>query len=190
MTRELRLAGLFTRTVAFVIDALIINAAALVLGASVAAGLSLFGVSVSSTSLRAALGLGAWLAVVAIYFATFWTLTGQTPGLRAMGLRVITAAGRHPSRGQAARRLAGIALCVLTAGIGFLLVLVDERRRGLHDRLAGTLVVHDTGTPEHPLGADIPMEAEGGLARPDRGAYAPARTQARAVVVRGPGWER
>ena len=39
---------------------------------------------------------------------------------------------------------------MLTLGVGFLLVLVDDRRRGLHDRMAGTLVIHAprAGPPE------------------------------------------
>jgi uncharacterized RDD family membrane protein YckC len=141
LTRDLRLAGLFTRAVAFTLDAVVINGAALVLGAGVAFALSLFGISVD-TPLRSALGLGGWLVAVSLYFAFFWTILGQTPGMRAMGLRVIAPTGRAPSRGQSARRLVGMAACVLTLGVGFLLILLDERRRGLHDRVAGTLVVY------------------------------------------------
>jgi uncharacterized RDD family membrane protein YckC len=142
MTRDLRLAGFVTRAVAFSIDGAVITGGALVFGAGLGFALSLFGISVESTSLRAALGVGAWLAVVATYFAAFWTLTGQTPGMRAMGLRLIAPDGRNPSRSAALRRIVGIALCVLTLGVGFLLILIDDRRRGLHDLLGRTLVVH------------------------------------------------
>jgi uncharacterized RDD family membrane protein YckC len=142
MTRDLRLAGFFTRAVAFTIDGVVINAGALVFGAGLGFALSLFGVSIHETSLRVALGVGAWLVVVAAYFAAFWTLTGQTPGMRAMGLRLIGRDGRPPGPAVAVRRLLGVALCVLTLGIGFLVILVDDQRRGLHDTVAGTLVVH------------------------------------------------
>ncbi len=167
MTRDLRLAGFFTRAVAFAVDGEVINGAALVFGAGIAFALSLFGISVSSISLRAALGAGAWLLAVAVYFAAFWTLTGQTPGMRVMGLRVIAPDGRLPSRSVAARRLLGIALCVLTFGVGFLLVLVDDQRRGLHDLVAGTLVVH---------GDVLPAPAVESEPRP-AGAEAPSRPQ-------------
>jgi uncharacterized RDD family membrane protein YckC len=153
VTRELRLAGLFTRGVAFTLDAVVINGTALILGAGVAFALGLFGISVSSTPLKAGLGVGGWLVVVALYFALFWTLVGQTPGMRVMGLRLITPLGRPPSRAQSARRLLGVALCVLTLGLGFLWVLLDELRRGLHDRVAGTLVVYDS--LGYPSGAEL-----------------------------------
>src|SRR6185503_10121487 len=35
-------------------------------------------------------------AVVGFYFVLFWSTTGQTPGMRTMGLRVIDARGAHP----------------------------------------------------------------------------------------------
>ena len=34
------------------------------------------------------------------------------------------------------------AVAILTLGLGFLLVLVDDRRQGLADKLAGTLVLY------------------------------------------------
>jgi uncharacterized RDD family membrane protein YckC len=38
--------------------------------------------------------------------------------------------------------MAGLALAIVPLFAGFLTVLVDDRRRGLHDILAGTVVVH------------------------------------------------
>ncbi len=73
--------------------------------------------------------------------------------MRAMGLRLITPLGRAPSPAQSARRLVGVALCVITLGVGFLLLLLDEQRRGLHDRMAGTLVVYEP--PVHALDAGL-----------------------------------
>jgi len=47
---------------------------------------------------------------------------------------------RAPWR-QTAVRYVGRLLCELTLGVGYLLVLVDPRHQGLHDRIARTLVV-------------------------------------------------
>jgi uncharacterized RDD family membrane protein YckC len=38
----------------------------------------------------------------------------------------------------------GLVLSIIPLGAGFVPVLFDDRRRGLHDRLARTLVIHIT----------------------------------------------
>ena len=40
------------------------------------------------------------------------------------------------------RRLLGYLACFLSLGIGFFWVLIDEQRRGWHDKIAGTCVVY------------------------------------------------
>ena len=37
-------------------------------------------------------------------------------------------------------RFVGLLLCLIPLGAGFIPVLFDDRRRGLHDRLAGSVV--------------------------------------------------
>jgi uncharacterized RDD family membrane protein YckC len=39
-------------------------------------------------------------------------------------------------------RMFGRILCSLTAGLGYLLVAFTSRKQGLHDLVAGTLVLH------------------------------------------------
>ena len=46
-----------------------------------------------------------------------------------------------PSAGAALLRLAGLTLAAIPLFAGFLPILVDDRRRGVHDMLAGTVVV-------------------------------------------------
>ena len=81
-----------------------------------------------------------------LYRVGFWTLTGQTPGMAVLGLRVLRADGGKVGLLVAMKRFMGFMLSVSTLGIGFLMVLVTERRRALHDLLAGTVVVYDWGT--------------------------------------------
>jgi uncharacterized RDD family membrane protein YckC len=75
------------------------------------------------------------------YFVTFWTTTGQTPGSRVLRIRVQTAAGQNLRTRRALLRFVGLTLAALPLFAGFLLILVDDRRRGLHDLIAGTVVV-------------------------------------------------
>jgi uncharacterized RDD family membrane protein YckC len=138
-----RLAGFATRVLAFVLDLVILDVAVLALGAAIAWAATLLGVDLNPSGLLVA-GLAAmgWLVLTSVYLVAFWSLTGQTPGMRFMGIRVIDRRGATPGFVRALRRLAGMYLAAIPLGAGFLLILVDDRRRGLHDRIAGTLVIH------------------------------------------------
>jgi uncharacterized RDD family membrane protein YckC len=72
----------------------------------------------------------------------FWSTAGQTPGMRLMGLRVMTRRGEHPGVARSVVRLVGLGLAIVPLFLGFLPVLVDAQRRGLHDFLAGTVVLY------------------------------------------------
>ena len=50
--------------------------------------------------------------------------------------------GRPLHLGRAVLRVFGALLSVLLLFLGYLLILVDERRRALHDRLVGSVVVY------------------------------------------------
>ena len=78
------------------------------------------------------------------YFVMFWATTGQTPGNRAMRICVRTTSGGRLRPRTAILRFAGLTLAALPLFAGFLMILVDDRRRGLHDRLARTVVVETT----------------------------------------------
>lgn len=97
----------------------------------------------------AVVGLALVSAVVAAtYFGGFWALEGQTPGMRFLGLRLEWNGNPRIGLRRANRRLFGVLLAILPAGLGLAGILVSDRRRGLHDRLADTEVVRDA---EHSL---------------------------------------
>jgi uncharacterized RDD family membrane protein YckC len=135
-------AGLVTRAVALLIDAAVINVIALVVGAAVNLLVSALGGSGSVDLLGALAGGFAWVLWSGAYFVTFWTVTGQTPGDRLMRIRVVGPTGPIGFV-RAVRRFGGLLLCTVTLGAGFIPVLFDDQRRGLHDRLAGTVVRWD-----------------------------------------------
>jgi uncharacterized RDD family membrane protein YckC len=78
-----------------------------------------------------------------LYYLLCWALVGQTVGQRLMGLRVLKLDGGELGIRRSFARLIGFGLCYLTLGIGFLWVLIDDRRMGWHDKLARTCVVYD-----------------------------------------------
>ncbi len=136
-------AGLVTRAVALVVDALVINAIAAVTGGALNLLATLLGKHGGLSFVQALAGGAMWLFWVLLYFVVFWTLTGQTPGDRLLGIRVVSANRDRIRVGQAALRFAGMVLAAIPLGAGFLPVLVDDQRRGLHDRIGHTVVRWD-----------------------------------------------
>jgi uncharacterized RDD family membrane protein YckC len=140
-----RYAGLVTRAAAFVIDAAIVNLIAFIVAGSVGLALSIFGSSLSdlSTPVKIVFGVGGWIALNLVYFVGSWTLTGQTAGMRVMSIRVEGRKGGRLSVWRAAVRAVGLVLAAIPLFAGYLVILVNDRRRGLQDWLAGSVVVFD-----------------------------------------------
>jgi uncharacterized RDD family membrane protein YckC len=158
-------AGIATRALALAIDAVVVHIVVLTGGAVVALAGSLVG-DVKFDTLERALAAGAWAATVSAYFVLFWSVSGQTPGMRLMDLRVTTAAGEALHVGRAIVRLIGLGLAIIPLFMGFLPVLVDDRRRGLADFLAGTVVIY-AGYPVpavEPAAEPLPDPSEVGVA--------------------------
>ena len=134
--------GLVTRGIAFTIDAVIVNVVAVVVAAAAALILSALSLPDSLDTVVVAGGAWAFLLWSAAYFVTFWSSTGQTPGNRVMHIRVVHARDGTVLRPwRALLRLAGVMLAALPLFLGFLPILLNERRRGVHDMIAGSVVV-------------------------------------------------
>ena len=90
----------------------------------------------------AIVGAVAFLVIAIGYFPYFWTKTGQTPGMRMMGVKVVRDVDGGPvTSGQAILRLVGYWISGLVFYLGFIWIFIDARRRGWHDLIAGTVVV-------------------------------------------------
>ncbi len=135
-------AGVATRAVALALDVALAQIIVFAGGAVFALVGSLVG-EVRLDTLGRLLAAFAWVAVVSTYFVLFWSTAGQTPGMRLMGLRVTTADGDRPGVLRSVVRLIGLVLAIVPLFLGFVPVLVDARRRGLQDMLAGTVVLYD-----------------------------------------------
>lgn len=134
--------GLVTRGIAFVIDAAVVNVVAVVVAAAVA--LIASALSLPDSLDKALVAVGAWLFVLwsAGYFVIFWSSTGQTPGNRLMQIRVVRAKDGATLRPwRALLRLFGLTLAALPLFLGFLPILLNERRRGLQDVIGGSVVI-------------------------------------------------
>jgi uncharacterized RDD family membrane protein YckC len=144
--------GLVTRSIAFVVDSVIVTVVGLVAAIVVAAVLNVAHAPNEAKVIVAAAGGFVYIAWTVLYFVVFWCTTGQTPGARLMGFRVVSTNGKTVKPPWALVRYGGIFVSIVfLLGAGFLPILFDPRRRGLQDFLARTLAV-DTPDPRHATG--------------------------------------
>jgi uncharacterized RDD family membrane protein YckC len=137
-----RLAGFVSRLAAFLIDLAIVTVVVTVTNAvSLWFGRTLELPDRTMFVLFVATLLVNGLFILA-YYVGFVAAAGQTPGKRIMGMRIITATGDRPAAGRALRRFFGYFLS-LPLFWGYLIVLVNDRRRAFHDKFAGTYVIYD-----------------------------------------------
>jgi uncharacterized RDD family membrane protein YckC len=135
-------AGVISRMVALAIDALVLNAALFAASLAFALALSLLGGKGEVDAGALVAGGVVWVVGGATYLATFWTLAGQTPGMRFMRLRVAHVDGSGLTPRDSIKRLFGMFLAAIPFLLGYVLILFDDRRRGLQDLIARTLVTY------------------------------------------------
>jgi uncharacterized RDD family membrane protein YckC len=106
---------------------------------------TLFGLELATgdrSGLAWALALGAW------QFTYWWVstaLTGRTPVMALVGLRIVARDGSPLRPRSAMIRTLALPLSLLVFGLGGAWMVVDRERRALHDLLAGSTVVYDWG---------------------------------------------
>jgi uncharacterized RDD family membrane protein YckC len=138
----LRYGGFWVRTVAWIIDAIILA----VIGAALS---PLFGGNtVVQTSNGVEFNYGAsaiQLLLDLVYFVGFWVLRAQTPGMIPFNMRVVRADnGENIDVARAILRYVGVIISFLVLALGVIWVAFDARKQGWHDKLAGTVVVRPT----------------------------------------------
>ncbi len=145
-------AGVASRLVAMLIDLSLLMVALSLATTFINALLSLFNVDALLGRFLSAGEVPAVGAAIAGLVGTLfiisygiigWSLNGQTVGGLLVGVRVVRADGHRLSFGRAFLRMLGSYLSGLALFLGFLWALFDRRRRGWHDRLAGSVVVYD-----------------------------------------------
>ncbi|SEA98130.1 Uncharacterized membrane protein YckC, RDD family [Thiothrix caldifontis] len=82
-----------------------------------------------------------YVAMTYGFFGWFWTHGGQTLGMRAWKLRVVTPDGQAINWQQARSRCLWALLSWATLGAGFLIALFDPEHLTWHDRFSHTRLV-------------------------------------------------
>jgi uncharacterized RDD family membrane protein YckC len=135
-----RFAGVATRGIALAIDAALIGIVAACLSAMGTLIASLVGTLRPAWLVSLVLAVG-WTVLAATYFIGFWSLVGQTPGMRLLRIRVVAAGDAPLSLTRAALRVVGLALAIIPCFAGFIPAFFDARCRALPDLIAKTTVV-------------------------------------------------
>lgn len=152
-------AGFVTRSIAFAIDLILIAVTQITILFLVRLLLDFFGLDqlaraifepTETTNVSVFITITRWVIafigsgfLFALYSISMWLLVDKTLGQALLGLRVLRTDGRPLTLGPAVRRVLGYYISFLALFLGFLWVLVDDRRQGWHDKIADTIVVYD-----------------------------------------------
>ena len=144
--------GAWVRLLGTIIDGLIIGLISMVLSRAFGSGTSTENIVSTSTSPASLATLG----VMVVYFVGLWAWRGQTLGKMVIGAKIVKTDGRPIGMGRAVLRFIGyviyfgiIALLkssILGILVAFFLALIiigtSKKKRGLHDFIAGTVVIN------------------------------------------------
>lgn len=86
------------------------------------------------------------LTISFIFYGWFWTHGGQTLGLRAWNMQVLTIHGDRITWIQAFLRFSIAILSWCALGLGFFWALIDTNKRCWHDKLSKTALFHQSKT--------------------------------------------
>ncbi len=88
------------------------------------------------------------LLILTLFTLWFWIAYGATPGKLLFDCQIVNArTGERIKFTQALLRFFGYIISLLPLGLGFLWIIVDKRKRGWHDKIAGTaVIIHDEAT--------------------------------------------
>lgn len=136
-------AGFWKRLAAFVIDLIITMIGSVIIG--VALGISMIATGTDDPETLEAAGNLLGILVMWVYFSVMESSTKQgTLGKMALGIKVTDLDGNRIGFGRASGRYFGKIISYLIIFIGFIMVAFTKKKQGLHDMMAGCLVVNKT----------------------------------------------
>jgi len=146
---EQRYVGFWMRTVATVIDTVIISVVLIVLLWAVY-GSAYFTRPLPAPGDPLFQGTADFLIQVVlplVLLFVFWKYRSATPGKMIIGAKIVDAeTGNAPSGAQLTGRFFAYLISMIPLGFGFLWIAFDRRKQGWHDKLAKTAVVYSSST--------------------------------------------
>lgn len=154
-TRRVRPAGFISRLVAFMVDLVLISITITIVVFGINEIMSFFGLKIMlnrwiSSSVNAETITSAIRILVVLlyylfsilYFAIFYSLVSYTPGKYLVGLQVVRTDGFRLRFWRSFLRAVCYYLSALLLFMGFIWIIFDKNRQGLHDKIAGTVVIY------------------------------------------------
>jgi len=139
LKKNLPYVGIVTRAISWVVDALLINLAAIITGLGVELIVSIFPITKNLKPFFLAIAAGVYVVWTAAYFVVFWSMWGQTPGSRLMQVRLVTPGGGRVKPVRALVRWIGMNVAMVPLPWGY--VPIPFERLGFPDWLAHTRVI-------------------------------------------------
>jgi len=97
--------------------------------------------SIAQPTVPPALQWAGWLLILILFFGIFWRRGGQTLGMQAWRIKLITHTGERPSWKQALTRVIGALVSATLLGLGYAWRFVSPEKAYWHDRWSGTRLV-------------------------------------------------
>ncbi len=100
----------------------------------------------SREEFKAHMGMG-WIYILIPHFlivVSFWTLKGQTPGMKAYNIKLTNHKRKNPNFFQSTLHYILMPISILSI-IGLLIAFFRKDRQTLHDILSGTLMINAEG---------------------------------------------
>jgi len=143
--------GAGIRLVAFIFDAIVLMIIGYLFN-QVSGSQSLINAASGEAVNRLTWQTGVFIGILLVYFVGFWAWRGQTPGKMLMGAKIVKNDGGKIGIGRALLRFIVYFLYLMVGGFGLLalagativalvIVALNKRKRGIHDFIAGTVVV-------------------------------------------------
>ena len=138
-------AGPLSRLLAYLIDSFLAFSAAGLISTIIVGSINVMLAANLQWDWRA--GVFGLVAFSIWFFVYFWVgvaVSGRTPGMSVLGIKVVEKKGTPVSPGHAAIRALVMPISAVTV-VGVLGIVFDARQRALHDVAAKTAVVYDWG---------------------------------------------
>lgn len=144
--KQLSYVGFWFRVIASIVDAIIVQVGSyfIVFPLAFTLGISMAGTSSLEEVQLVGEGLGVIIGILLqwLYFTVLESSSWQaTPGKKIFGFKVTDMNGQKIGFGKANARYWSKIISAFILMIGFLMVAFTKRKQGLHDIIAGTLIV-------------------------------------------------
>ena len=88
-------------------------------------------------------GVAPWVLppAIIVYNIGFWAWRGQTPAMVILGIRLVRTDGSRIGLAKAVVHCLGVTLSSLVFFVGYVTIIWDKNKQGLHDKMSKTYVV-------------------------------------------------